>query len=70
MNVQSGCGKLRQAAQDLLSCWEGVRGVWHDDNSRRFDEQTLRPMVARLMTVEKVMGHMNELLNQARRESE
>ena len=66
MSVSASLGKLKQNAKDLRLQWLEVKQFWRDENSRRFEEQHLAPMLARLRRVELAMGHMASILQKAR----
>ncbi len=70
MSVTAGLGKLKQAAKDLRIQWAEVRSAWQDDNSRRFQEDRVEPLLARLRMVELAMAQMASVLQQARRDCE
>ncbi len=70
MSVTAGLGKLKQAAKDLRIQWAEVRSAWQDDNSRRFQEDRIEPLLARLRMVELAMAQMASVLQQARRDCE
>ena len=70
MSVNAGLQKLKRAGKDLRTQWNEVKGTWHDENSRRFEEQHLAPLLARLRTVELTMGHMATILQEARHDCE
>ena len=62
MSVTSGQGNLRQTGKDLRARWIEAKASWHDQNSRRFEEKYLVPLLGRLRTVELAMGHMAAVL--------
>jgi hypothetical protein len=66
MSVTAGLGRLRRAAKDLRTQWGEVKTVWHDENCRRFGENHIEPLLARLRTVELAMGHIAAVLQRAR----
>jgi hypothetical protein len=70
MSVHSGLGKLKRASKDLHRHWSEVKSLWHDENSRRFEERYVGPLVARLRTVETAMGHMASILQKVRHDCE
>lgn len=70
MSVSASLGKLKQAAKDLRMQWHAVRQSWRDDNSRRFEERYLAPLLGRLRRAEMAMGHMTSILQKARHDCE
>ena len=70
MSVSAGLGKLKRAGKDLRAQWGEVSTAWHDDNTRRFEEKYVGPLLARLRTVELTMGHMATVLQKARHDCE
>ena len=70
MSVTAGLGKLEKAEKELRRRWAEVRTSWYDRNSDAFDENYVAPLLARLRTVELVMGNMATTLQKARRDCE
>lgn len=70
MSVTSGQGNLRQASKDLRVRWTDTKAAWHDQNSRRFEEKYLVPLLGRLRTVELAMGQMATVLRKVRGDCE
>ena len=70
MSTNAGLGKLKQAAKDLKTQWDETRAAWHDENSRRFEEHYVVPLLARLRTVELTMAHMASVLQEVRHDCE
>lgn len=70
MSVVAGLGKLRQAAKDLRIQWHEAQTAWHDENSRRFEQKHLVPLLTRLRTVELTMRHMATVLQKVRHDCE
>ena len=68
--MNAGLGKLRRAAKDLRAQWSEVRLAWHDENTRRFEQKHVVPLLARLRTVELAMGHIATVLQKARHDCE
>ena len=66
----AGLGKLRQAGKDLRAQWNETRAVWRDENSRRFEENFVVPLLARLHRVELTMAHMGAVLQEVHRDCE
>ena len=70
MSVNAGLGKLKRATKDLRAQWSEVRSAWHDQNTRRFEERYVAPLLTRLRTVELTMGHMATVLQKVHRDCE
>ena len=70
MSVIAGLGKIRRAAKDLRAQWGEVKSAWHDENTRRFEQRHVGPLLARLRTVEMTMGHMATILQKVRHDCE
>ena len=70
MSVNAGLGKLTRAGKDLRAQWSEVKGAWHDENTRRFEQRYLAPLLIRLRTVELTMGHMASVLQKVRHDCE
>jgi hypothetical protein len=70
VSVIAGLGKLRQAAKDLGVRWDEAKTAWHDENSRRFEERQLAPLLTRLRTVELSLRHMATILQKVRHDCE
>ena len=68
MSVNAACGKLKRASKDLLVRWDETRLLWYDENSRKFEDNHLRPLMAALRTAEIAMGNMDETLGRVRRD--
>jgi len=64
----SGLGKLMQAAKTLRAQWEEARGAWHDENSRRFEEDCVAPLLDNLRRVELTLAHMGAVLQELHRD--
>lgn len=70
MSVIAGLGKLRRSAKDLRIQWSEVKVAWRDDNTRRFEERYIAPLLSRLRMVELTMGHMATILQKVRHDCE
>jgi hypothetical protein len=70
MSTAAGLGKLKQAAKDLRAQWEEVRVSWYDQNSRRFEEQHIIPLLSRLRRVEMALTHLAAVLQEVRQDCE
>ena len=70
MSVVAGLGKLRHAAKGLRVQWSEAKTAWHDENTRRFEERCLTPLLTRLRTVELTLRHMATVLQKVRHDCE
>lgn len=70
MSVRSGQAKLNRAAKDLLARWDAIKAIWYDENSRKFEENHLEPLRAKLRSAEVALAHMDAVLNQIRHDCE
>ena len=70
MSIASSLGKMKLATKDLRAQWRTVRQTWRDDNSRRFEERYLAPLLSRLRRTEMAMSHMTSILQKARHDCE
>ena len=70
MSVNSGLGKVHRASVDLGVKWDEIKSVWRDQNSRKFEEDILTPLLARLRAAEAAMGQMEDTLYKLRRDCE
>ncbi len=70
MSVSAGMGKLRDAAKQLRLQWFEVQGSWQDENARRFHENHVAPLLARLRMVEQAMSQIGSTVQKARRDCE
>ncbi|MEW6250075.1 MAG: hypothetical protein AB1716_05470 [Planctomycetota bacterium] len=66
MSVATGIGKLREAAKRLRQDWGEVQESWQDENARRFYEQHIAPLLARVRRMEQVMSQMAATVQKAR----
>lgn len=70
MGTSAGLGKLKKAAKDLKAQWGETHGVWHDENSRRFEEDLVVPLLVRLEKVELTLAHLGAVLQRMHRDCE
>jgi hypothetical protein len=70
MSVNAAHGKLRRACSDLVVRWQGTRTAWHDEVSEKFEENHLKPLVAKLRRAEAALEQMDVVLHQVRRDCE
>jgi len=63
-------GKLKQAAKDLRRQWDRVHASWADENSRRFEQERIAPLLLRLRTAEMSMARLASIVQHARRDCE
>lgn len=70
MSTSAGLGRLKQAAKDLRAQWNETQAAWHDENSRRFEERYVDPLLARVRAVELALAHMAAVLQEVRHDCE
>ncbi len=70
MSVTAGIGKLRDSAKQLRQQWNEVQSAWHDDNARRFHENHIEPLLARVRMLELAMAQMAATMQKARGDCE
>lgn len=70
MSVTAGVGKLRKATKDLRIQWREAQTAWRDENSRRFEEKYIAPLLARARTTELTMARMATVLQNVRHDCE
>lgn len=70
MSTSAGIGKLKQATKDLRAQWNETRAAWHDENSQRFEERYVLPLLARVRSVELALSHMAAVLQEVRHDCE
>ena len=70
MSTSAGLGKLKQAAKDLRMQWNETQAAWHDENSQRFEERYVIPLLARVRTVELALSHIAAVLQEVRHDCE
>ncbi len=66
-NLTSSAGRLQEALDVLIQRWENTREVWHDDRSRQFEEQYLRPLREELAVGLPAVGLMSQSISAAQR---
>jgi len=68
MSVSGGIGKMKQARQILQAQWDETSSAWQDENSRRFEERVIAPLLTRVRQVEQALGQMDVILHEVRRD--
>ena len=68
MSVNAGHARLREASKDLLVHWNDIRAVWRDENSQRFEEAWVEPLLSSIRTARIAMEHMETVLQRIRRD--
>jgi hypothetical protein len=68
MSTSAGLGKLKKAAKELRAQWGETHGAWHDENSRRFEEDFVVPLLARLEKVELTLAQLGSVLQRVHRD--
>ncbi len=70
MSVSAGMGKLRDASKQLRQQWAEVQSSWQDENARRFYENHLAQLLARLRAAELAMSQIASTVQKARHDCE
>jgi hypothetical protein len=68
MSVNAGHAKLREGSKRLQARWKEIRVMWRDENSRRFEETLVEPLLSSIRTGEIAMEHMEAVLHRIRRD--
>ena len=68
MSVYAGRAKIKNASKELRIRWNETRSLWQDEVGRAFEERHLDPLLSKLRKAEEAMLHMDEMLNQLRRD--
>jgi len=69
-DLNTGVGKLSQAYSKLKEQWAQTQVHWQDDTCRRFEEEHLREIPARLQFLLAGVQRLAEVLEKAERECE
>lgn len=67
-NLQSGAGRLQEAAETLRVKWQDVREVWQDANAARFEEEQLKPLADALQIAFPAIAQMSTAMQTMERE--
>jgi hypothetical protein len=67
-DLNSGLGQLSQAYGKLRERLAETREVWTDDAFRKFDQQRLNEIPARLQVLAAAVNRLSEILSEAERE--
>lgn len=67
-NLQSGAGRLQEAAETLRVRWQDLREVWQDANAARFEEEQLKPLADALQTAFPAIAQMSSAMQTMQRE--
>ena len=70
MSVRTAFGQLEHARKSLLEQWEATRVTWTDDNSRRFEEEVIIPLMGRIRKMELALNVLDIALRKAQRDCE
>lgn len=70
MSIESSVSKLTRVEKDLRRTWGEIAALWRDDNSRRFEQTVISPLITRLRTTSMAMGRMATALRKARQDCE
>ncbi len=69
-DLNTGMGRLNQAFAHLKEKWAEAKTHWHDEASRQFEEQHLRPIPTQLQLTVAAVNRLAEVLEKAERECE
>jgi len=67
-NLSAAAGRLQEALEALQIAWGNVSNEWHDERSRKLEEDYLRPLAQEVNTALPAIGIMAQTLGQASRE--
>lgn len=70
MSIGTGHEKLKRVNRELLAEWDLVSRTWRDEVSRRFEKEHLEMILTRLREAGEAMGHMDGMIQRARRDCE
>jgi hypothetical protein len=66
--LQSGAGRLQEAAETLRVRWQDVREVWQDANAARFEEEQLGPLAGALQIAFPAIAQMSTAMQAMQRD--
>ena len=66
VSAAASAAKLRNGAKQLRLQWLEVRATWRDENTRRFEEKYITPLLARARATELTMAQMAAVLQKVR----
>jgi hypothetical protein len=67
-DLQTGLGQLAHASQQLAEAWTAAKAQWSDEASRKFEEQHLREIPARLRLLVAATQRLAVAVEQAERD--
>jgi hypothetical protein len=69
-DVATPGSKIYKSLEDLQAAWADTLEHWHDDNSRKFEEDHLIPMALTIRLSLDAVNRMSESLAKAERDCE
>ena len=67
-DLETGLGQAAHAATRLQAAWAAAKGHWNDEASRRFEEQHLRGIPARLEQFAAAVQRLRTAIERAERD--
>ena len=67
-DLQAGLGQLAHAHRQLDAAWTAVQAHWNDEAGRKFEEQHLREIPARLRLFVAAVQRLSVAVEQAERD--
>lgn len=67
-DLNTGASQLRDAIESLRQAWSDACDHWHDDNTRNFEENHLRPLTSDLASAFPAIDQLASVLAQAERD--
>jgi hypothetical protein len=67
-DLETGLGQAAHAAARLQAAWAAAKGQWNDEASRRFEEQHLREIPARLEQFAAAVQRLRTAIERAERD--
>lgn len=67
-DIASPGSKIHKSLEDLQLAWAETTEHWHDDNSRKFEEDHLIPMALAIKLSLDAVNRMSEALSKAERD--
>jgi hypothetical protein len=68
MNVNIGILQLHSALKTVRLRWDDVRLVWSDSVRRDFEDNHWEPLGAQVMSTQRAMEHLSQIIGQMRQE--
>ena len=68
MSMHSAHARLKRAEKELVIRWDMTQQYWHDENARKFAQERLDPLLARVRAAHDAMVHLEIILTTLRSE--